>query len=1110
MTLVCRVTRIQQLALLALVLAFNLSAFGQTESATISGTITDQVGAIVPGADVKLTNVETGITTTTKSNAAGLYVFPTVRPGLYRMLVNKIDFRQIVLTDLTVNVQDTLSRNFRLQLGVVGESVTVTGTAVGKLNTQSASVSTVVDSQFVENMPLNGRSFQSLIYLTPGVAFTPTVSTVVSGTFNVNGQRSDANYITVDGVSANVGTTQFVFQGNTVGGTSVAVNAEGGTNGLVSVDAMQQFRVQTSSFAPQYGRTPGAQISIATKGGTNLWHGTAFDYLRNDFFDARNYYNNAHPENGLPAEVKPALRANDFGGTVGGPIWKDHTFFFFSYEGFQLRLPQFNLGYFLNAESIANASPVWQPFLAASPVPSAGAPYFKPFNAAGGVGNCDNGNPANSVPGNPSAGDVPCLQEVPASDSSPSTANNYSLRLDHNLTKKITVFARYNHAPSYAENVVWNFTNQQIIDLDSVTAGVTYAVSPTMVNNFRANVSRTTGSYAYGQNATFGAVLPGSSVLLWPVGTGWNAGNASTGFGYAEYDIGGGSVQGYNIGNLGGSVQRQLQFLDTLSRSVGVHQLKFGVDFRRIQPTSGPSNSVGGQAYDWLSVQAGTVDGYANVSTQPAITAHIYNWSFFGQDTWRVKPRLTLTYGLRWEMNTPLVSDTPGVQLYPVEGIFDSNPLQLGTPGAPLWHAQKDAFAPRIGVAYQIASTTVVRGGFGFFYDLGYSGSLSNIMGGGVFPWSRSHSYSECPPSQPAGPCPLDLTNPVYQPPAFSTAITSGTFDLTAVDPRLRLPVTYQWNAAFERELGSNQTITATYVGAYGSKLLRSDRIVPPGSVLNGSGYDVLAVRNASYSHYNSLQLQYLRRMSHGLQALFAYTYSHSSDLGSGDQNGFWSPSVSSVVTPPLSPSDYNIPNNISVAISYESPKLAWGGKAGRAILNGWGLDGIVRHQSGQPLTCIVIIVTQAGNVYGICDRVPGQPLWIPNASEPNGKQLNPAAFAAPANPPYGTAGRNSIQSPYDYNQIDLAARKQFNITERVKLTLRMDYFNLFNHPMWGGYASAPSTYWGLVSPSGGFQFNTFGTVVPVTLNQINNGGQNALYSPGGPRSGQISLKLTF
>ncbi len=325
------------LLLVTLVLSFCIPAFSQTETATVSGTITDQTGAAVPGADVKLVNVLTGITATTKSNGTGLYVFPTVRPSQYRMTVEKPGFRQVVLTDLTVNVQDTLSRNFKLQLGVVGESVTVSG-ATETVNTQSAAVSTVVDSQFVENMPLNGRSFQELITLAPGVQ-TNSTSSGDQGQFAVNGQRANANYFTVDGVSANVGSWYFPGQyAQASAGTLPATNIQGGFNGLVSVDDLQEFRVLTSTFSPEFGRSPGAQVIMVTRSGTNQYHGAVYEYLRNEAFDANDWFAN---QLGLP---RAPLRLNDYGATLGGPIrlpgydGRDKTFFFFSYEKQNLKL----------------------------------------------------------------------------------------------------------------------------------------------------------------------------------------------------------------------------------------------------------------------------------------------------------------------------------------------------------------------------------------------------------------------------------------------------------------------------------------------------------------------------------------------------------------------------------------------------------------------------------------------------------------------------------------------------------------------------------------------------------------------------------------------------
>jgi len=1071
------------LLLVTLVLAFCIPSFGQSENATLSGTITDPSGASVQGAQVKLTNVNTGITATVPSNESGLYVLTNIHPGQYRMVVEKAGFRQVVLTDITLNVQDVLSRNFKLQVGVVGESVTVSG-ATETVNTTSAAVSTVVDNQFVENMPLNGRSFQSLIELTPGIVLTPS-SQNAPGQFSVNGQRNNANYFTIDGVSANIGSTPSYSVGQTMAGVTPGLTSGGGTNGLVSVDAMQEFRIQTSSYAPEYGRMPGAQISIVTKGGTNRWHGTAYDYLRNDFLDARNYFNQ-------PPEPQPALRQNDFGGTVGGPIWKDKTFFFFSYEGLRLLQPNTEDSYFLMPASRTNVSAAWAPIVNSLPIPDTNANLLDP--------SCDNVT-------------IPCNGEIKAAYSNPSRFNAYSVRIDHNLTKNITAFARYNHVPStQGQNNFQEVTNT-IANTDTATAGLTMTLGPQMMNDFRANWSKATGFLTITLDNFHGATIPAQSVLYPP---GFNFGNAQAYFAISVD----GAYQEVRGGSRDTNTQRQWNFVDTLSRTVGAHQLKFGVDFRRVNPSTNTDNGDslyawgGGPHPDgWWALQNGYVDTLLSGTSIP-ITAHMDNWSFFGQDTWKATRRLTLTYGLRWDINTPPVSTTPGRPLYAVQGVFDSNPLGLAPAGTPLWHTQYDAFGPRIGAAFQITPKTVVRGGFGLFYDLGYGGSIGGTMGGD-FPYSIEN-FANGYDANGNPLLPFDFTNPIYQPLPFSTTITANALQVDAVDPHLRLPVTYQWNGAFERELGTNQSISATYVGANGQRLLYGDRIVPPGSIFqtSGSGGFATATRNAAYSHYNALQLQFKRRMSHGLQALVSYSLAKSSDLASTDSGFLFFPSVSVATLPPLTPSDFDIRHSASAAISYEIPTPSWG-KAGHAALGGWALDGIFRASSGPPLDVAMGSYNSAVTYnYVRPALVPGQPIWIPDPTEPAGKALNPDAFTLAPNGASNDALRNTIRSPYGIAQIDLAMRRRFNITERVKLDFRAEYFNLFNHPMFYG----PDVFWGFCysQPCSGQQFSTFGKVDKGNTLNVGlgggglNGGQSALYAPGGPRSGQLTLKLTF
>src|SRR5260370_673756 len=328
-------------------LGFASGVMGQTETATVSGMVTDRTAAAVSGAEVRSQSVECGTVTSTTTNNAGIYVFPSVQPGQYQISIQKQGFKQVDLLGLIVNVQDHIEQNFRLEVGSVAESVTVEAGA-SMVNTMDASGSTVVDQTYVANMPLNGRSFQDLILLTPGVVTNSpqtspfsSASVGVSGEFSVNGQRTESNYYTVDGVSANVGALASAPNFPATSGSLPVSTTLGTTQGLVSIDSLQEFRVQSSTYSAEYGRSPGGQFNFVTRSGANQWHGTAFDYLRNDVFDANDWFN------GYFNQPKPPLRQNDFGGTLGGPVvlpklynGRDKTFFFFSYEGLRLLQPQ--------------------------------------------------------------------------------------------------------------------------------------------------------------------------------------------------------------------------------------------------------------------------------------------------------------------------------------------------------------------------------------------------------------------------------------------------------------------------------------------------------------------------------------------------------------------------------------------------------------------------------------------------------------------------------------------------------------------------------------------------------------------------------------------------
>jgi hypothetical protein len=450
---------------------------------------------------------------------------------------------------------------------------------------------------------------------------------------------------------------------------------------------------------------------------------------------------------------------------------------------------------------------------------------------------------------------------------------------------------------------------------------------------------------------------------------------------------------------------------------------------------------------------------------------------------------------LRWEINTPPVSTKADHPLYKTQGIFDSNPLAV-VPG-PLWHTRFNNFAPRIGAAYQVTPKTVVRAAFGIFYDLGY-GNFGEASA--YFPYNRTNFV------YPSPPVAFDLTNPIFQPPPFSTTIDANVLGMIAVDPNLRLPLVLQWNVAIQQELGANQTLSATYVGANDLGLLREDAVRPPAFEELSSGGSVRAIRNAGYSHFNAFQIQFQRHMSHGLQALVSYNFAKSSDLGSDDASGLVAGSVNQLVPPPLTPSDFDIRNSIAGAVSYELPAPAWG-RVGNAILRGWAIDGLVRISSAPPINVTVFGVSPEFGAYRTqAEIVPGQPFWIPDSTQPSGTALNPAAFTTPPPGQVGDFPRNGLRSPYSIDQTDLAVRRRFKLTDRLNLSVRAEYFNVFNHPMFGAPGSGEP----------GFIFDpTFGKIGPGSTTNLELGsgaalGQSPLYTLGGPRSAQFTIKLQF
>lgn len=1047
----------------------------QSPNGNINGLVSDPSGAAVAGAEVVAVNDDTHVPYTTKTNAEGIYVLANLPPGPYGVQVSKIGFKTLVKRDVTLNIQDSLSINFTVLVGAFHEIVTVQGGAP-LVNTESAAVSTVIDQNYVKNMPLNGRSFQDLILLTPGIVTqTPqaseqsaTTGLGMTGEFSVNGQRPESNYYTVDGVSANVGVAagQNVFLGSSAGGSLAASTALGTTQGLVSVDDLQEFRVESSTYSAEYGRNPGGQFSFETKSGTNQWHGTAYDYLRNGFFDASDWFNNYY---GLS---EPTLQQNDFGGTFGGPVripglynGKDKTFFFVSYEGLRLNAPQ------------------------------AATVNFVPDLCMRGGGRCPAGrNPApnalqqalNVFPIPNGQGFADGIAEYIASWSTPNSLDSTSIRFDHTANDRLRLRFRFSDTDSnstnrgeYLAGGSANSSTPSVVKTSSYTlrtytAAVSSIFSSGLSNELRLNYSsnEVTGRQVI---SAFGGSAPLDLVQL----LGLPSGSAVTvGLFYDGYNI---SLQQQQQSG----AQRQWNLVDTASLSLGRHVFKFGVDYRRLAPIATVSPVV----VPYFYVSEAFVEqnnAYTGVQSNAPAYPLYTNFSVFAQDEWRVSQRLNLSLGLRWELN-PAPSVTQGLNAYAIQGSGPSS-WTLAPQGAPLWRTTWYNFAPRLGVAYALrnaqGSETVVRGGGGVFFDTGQQLGSLGFLGPG-FSASTIPGFGGSFPVL-AGPVPA-IVNPPIAP--YETVYGFA--------PHLQLPYTLQWNVSIEQGLGKSQVLTLSYVGAHASRLLQENTFLPTN---NPNTSYIGFVENGLTSDYDSGQIQFRRRLSKGSTALASYTWSHCLDYGSQNY----------IIGYQRGNCDFDIRQNFSAAFSYDLP-IAVHNRFLNIALRDWGLDDRFTARTAFPVTLSGNQIPQPnGQIFdeGL-NIVAGQPIYLYGANCalvlqglgdlsagqgcPGGRAINPNAFVN-VNSGLGDAPRNFIRL-FGAWQMDLAVRRELPIREGLRLQFRMETFNVFNHPNFGAV-------------SGQFGTGTFGQSTATLASSL--GVLNPLYQTGGPRSVQFAFKLMF
>ena len=1031
------------------VACLSASLGAQSTSASLSGRVTDSSQAVIVDAMIAAISVETNLRHEATTGAAGEYHLTNLAPGPYRIEADKARFKKVIKPDVILHVQDALVLDFEMAPGQVAETVTVEAGAP-LVNTTSATVGTVVDRTFVENLPLNGRSFQALITMTPGVVLTPATS-VSPGQFSVNGQRPDANYFMVDGVSANIGVQPTSGLGPAGAGAAPGLSAQGGTNSLVSVDALQEFKIQSSTYAPEFGRTPGGQISIVTRSGTNQFRGSLFEYFRNSALDSADYF---VKRQNLP---KPEEQQHDFGGVFGGPINRDRMFVFVSYEGLRLNQPRSALTEVPSLSSRLAASDGVKPILTAFPLPNG------PETTNG-------------------------LAQFSTSYADPSKLNAASVRLDGSFGDALTIFGRYNYAPSEASSrfgsaasASANTIGHVQQNLQTLTAGATWIINPTVSNELRINWSHNFGTSFQTVDTFGGAVVPPAAMLHPPFAP--SASDYRVIFGAANVM--------WDDGPLSANIQRQINIVDAVQMTKGHHLIKTGIDYRRLLPIYGPVGYVEVNVFNGVAgALGGTVAALTTAASSSANRAsHGTNFAAFAQDTWSATPRLTLTYGMRWEVDpAPGLNDSDQAITLTTA---DPATMAIAPPGTAMFSTTYGNVAPRLGAAYRLRDIpgreTVLRGGWGIFYDLASPAVINNLSQ--TFPFTAVRSYGNV--AFPADPAML-------APPTIVPGAPAGF--LVAADPNLKLPYSHQWNLAVEQAFGSTATMSVSYVGALGRRLLRQEQLLNPTPRIQ-----ILTLgTNNGHSRYDSLQVKYSRRLSRGLQALASYTLANSRDNISNDSI----PAVPSFRFDPdqdWGPSDFDVRHTFSGGVTYSIPASFASGW--RSRLSRWFVDGVLVARSALPVN--VVTGTSAFSVSNILrpDVVAGIPSTIDDPSLPGGWRFNRGAFVNPpldanGNPlRQGTLGRNPLRA-FAMSQVDLAVHRDIPVGRGMTVQFRAECFNVFNQDNFGPPANTLNS--GLFGQATRTLASSYGSGGVV------GGGLSPLYQVGGPRSIQLAVRFQF
>jgi hypothetical protein len=991
-------------------------AGAQTYRGTIHGVVRDQSGGVIIGAAVSVKNLANGESRSTTTTGDGGYVLPELSAGEYDVTVTQTGFNTSRERAIVEVASDT-SLDVTLEVGSIDKGPITVTAAAPLVDTERDVLGEVVDNRMVEELPLNGRDFGKLVALVPGVTVE---GSGVAGTekgfgqFNINGNRDRSNNYTLDGTDNN----DPWFNNSALN----QVGISGAPATLLPIDAIQEFNVQ-SQFPAEYGRNSGSVVNILTKSGTNQFHGTAFEYNRSSYFDARNFFN-------VTPDPQTLFINNQFGGSIGGPIIKDRTFFFAAYEGQRERVGSdfvFQVPTQAEIASARNAALLIDPAIVTAPLDAILTLFPQ--------------SSTNELPG--------VVNDVNNND-------NLIVKVDHKFSNNESFAARYafgNDNQTFPFGSLGGegdgsrlapFAQISPTRVNVVSASLLSTLGPSHLNELRFGYTRFSNSFT-SADAKANLTIPGLDF-------------GSNHAGLPEFDFDG-AIE--NLGATAFSVPRartsqSFQALDNFTWIHGVHTFKFGGEYRRVAVSAfndnlergligfAPSNNdttldqtITDVLTNFYLGNAECDECFTTANTgNTQRTTYNNGAAFFAQDDYRVRSNLTLNLGLRWEYFGP-VSEKDGLLYNFGPGIGPNSLLQhVGSGGiSSPYRRDLNNFGPRIGVAWSPLLHTTVRAGYGLYYDYIPQdlmiANFTDVAGIATNPIGP----------KPVFPMEFNQTAFTGEAPGPVFTVAPPPYEIFIVDPNLRTPYVSSWNLNIEQQAGDHASFQIGYVGSKGTRLTRLHDINQDFTNPNFETIDEFST--GASSTYHALQINGRLRNFHGLSGFYGYVFSKSlDDASDGIDFNFATaafPQNSDDLRAEKGPSTFDTKHRFTGALNYSVP--VWGSLPKR-LAEGWALNTIVTIQSGRP---IPIIDDEFGiNGHLRPDVVPGVNPILPHWTPATG-YLNPAAFAEPAGE-FGTLGRDQIYGPGFWNA-DFSVTKDTKITETLGVQFRAELFNIFNHP---------------------------------------------------------------